>query len=438
MFGESESSARIPFTLINILFIVGFYIITRKFLSEWIALPAAIVLAFSPFAIEMSRECRMYTLFQLLYFIAGIAFFKGFECSKISFLGHRVHFFHRIEKKWQINFCYLILSLLFGLFAITVHTLTFTFVFVIIAYCLVMLFYDYFIAKNRLFFRSKYLIMLIILSCLSLIIYLTLSTFANNMINLVNHVPYWLKNRQHDYNYYRYFLSDGYPALFYLWPISAFWIIKKYGKAGLFFTISFISAFIAHNFFFLQKVPRYIFYVFPYFVIVGVAFIEPILQHVAKNLNKIFQITHPASKYMIIVLSIPALNFFGYPWLTNSFDVAGTNKFPDWKNLPAQTRKIIIQKEIITTNPRQVIYYLNKKPKYILLNFEERKKFKNYNLIENNEELKKILNEENELIFIGDRFNNREYVDSEMRKLILNKMLTINSNKKSRVVAFIK
>ena len=84
LFGEKEATVRLPFVFFNILLIViGFFLIHHLFNTN-IALIFSFVMAFSPLEMVMSRECRMYSLFQLTYFIGSMIFFLGFEPKYIN------------------------------------------------------------------------------------------------------------------------------------------------------------------------------------------------------------------------------------------------------------------------------------------------------------------------------------------------------------------
>src|SRR3989338_6722968 len=75
-FGVSEITARMPAVIFGVLNIVLVFYMTRKWFGRLTALAASFLMAFYSLFVMMSRECRMYTLFQCLYLgLAYLAFY---------------------------------------------------------------------------------------------------------------------------------------------------------------------------------------------------------------------------------------------------------------------------------------------------------------------------------------------------------------------------
>ncbi len=78
-FGVSEFSARLPSVIFGTLAIILLFFIGKKFYGTAVGLISAILVAYIPYQIAWSRECRMYTMFQLFYVAGVFAFYYGFE-----------------------------------------------------------------------------------------------------------------------------------------------------------------------------------------------------------------------------------------------------------------------------------------------------------------------------------------------------------------------
>lgn len=79
MLGVSEFSARLPSVLFGTLSVALLYYFAKSLGFKQAGLMAAIMIAFSPWAIWFSREARMYALFQFIYLASIYLFWLGLE-----------------------------------------------------------------------------------------------------------------------------------------------------------------------------------------------------------------------------------------------------------------------------------------------------------------------------------------------------------------------
>jgi uncharacterized membrane protein len=78
VFGFSEFSMRLPAVLFGTILIPTTFLVTRKLLSEPIALIVAACIAFSFTQVEMARTARMYAPFFFIYLLAAYSIFSAY------------------------------------------------------------------------------------------------------------------------------------------------------------------------------------------------------------------------------------------------------------------------------------------------------------------------------------------------------------------------
>ncbi|MBI4395608.1 MAG: glycosyltransferase family 39 protein [Elusimicrobia bacterium] len=358
LLGESEASARFPFVLFNMAFIGTGFLILRKCFSEGEAVLFAVVMSFSPFAVILSRECRMYTLFQWLYFSGSMAFLMGFESGPRTGI-------RSLDRKWEINLPLLLLSAGLFLAATSIHPLTFNFVFVLFTYSLAMAVHH--LRPGR---RSpllwKYLAALVCIGLGFAFVRVFMGDYFQEMLLIAREVPNWANRKAGDHGYYRYFLSDEYPAFFFLYPLGAFLCVKQYGKRGVFLLMSFAVLFVMHSFVFGRKGDRYIFYIFPFFVMTAAPAVLWVLRALAGGAAGLLAAQPRAQRILFVVLALPALNLLAYPWLGNSKKVIFSSPHTNWKSLPEDVKEEARLATVLTPNPMAYSYYFKAKPAYYL------------------------------------------------------------------------
>jgi 4-amino-4-deoxy-L-arabinose transferase-like glycosyltransferase len=83
VFGEDEAATRMPAALFGLVSIALGYCLAKRLFGRNIGLLTAFFLTFSPFEIGWSRTARMYTLLQMLTLLLVHAFVRGFETETI-------------------------------------------------------------------------------------------------------------------------------------------------------------------------------------------------------------------------------------------------------------------------------------------------------------------------------------------------------------------
>ena len=84
-FGISEVSARIPQVIFGTLSIPLIYVTGKCLVNKNIGFLAAIILCFSAFDIDWSRQARMYSQFQFLFLLLMFYFYRGYSLDNIKY-----------------------------------------------------------------------------------------------------------------------------------------------------------------------------------------------------------------------------------------------------------------------------------------------------------------------------------------------------------------
>jgi len=418
LFGVSETAARVPFALANVLLIVlGFFALRRLF-STFIAFVFAFVMAFAPFAIIMSRECRMYTVFQLLFFFMSVCFIRGFESAPGERRLPRPSFLRRFEDFFGVDVYLLLLSLALFAASVTIHSLTFNFGLMVVAYGAALLAYEGWKRGIIDALRSKYAA-LVAGAALALggLAFLA-PALLKDLIGVARAIPAWATYELSDHSYYRYLLADGYPALFFLFPASAVYLAWRYGRRAFFFVASFALLFVLHSYVFGRKSDRYIFYIFPFFALGG-AILEVALPAFWERVKALGLAARPWGWVFVLAL-LPALNALTHPWLSNARRVSQQPRFPDWKSLGADLWRDMAAGPSITTNAMEFAYYAGRMPdRFFTTEYDKNHKYEP-GIMVTKEDLQKALADHPDAYFLTTNWNlhNDGFITDEMREII--------------------
>lgn len=253
----SEATARLASVGWGIIAMVTVFLATFVITRNWaIALIALFLSAISITELMYDRKLRMYSMFAPVYLWLSYAVYKFLEYKKVSieipFLqkffgskkeGAKSNIIEKVSQKTGLNWVWFLPALLLGYLSLKVHLLTVNILPTILVYLLVM---GIFFWVSRKQFKNRYLIILGIFSLVGLILAIGVSTFKTIPIvgfilskammgiagiNLVFHWTY-LEKITLDYSYILF-------GIFFV-LLGGYWMIKKYGKIGLWTVLSFL------------------------------------------------------------------------------------------------------------------------------------------------------------------------------------------------------
>ena len=435
VFGESEWSARLPFAVMNLGFILTGFLVLRRFFSAPIAALFAVGTAFSPLAIEMARECRMYTLFQWLYFGASAAFIAGMEGRGAPSFP-RPAFLGRVEKRMEIRFWLLALSGALFVVSMKIHALTINFGITVVAYSLCLFLYTAVTRGPRQAVYSKYGLVLGLCAAVFIWFVIYNDHFVRTMFSRATRVNDWQVFKAYDANYYRYLLVDDYPGLVFLFPLGAYYLTRTYGRRGFFFAASFAGLILMHSLVFGQKSDRYIFYILPFFTICGMAVLEPVGARLAAFWGRWSAGQTRRQRLLALLCFLPAINLVAYPWAVDAVRAHRTPKFPDWKSIPLDVRSEAAAARLITTNPREIIYYFGSYPEAYIIAEVERHHTYEPGRLNNFIDLRREMEKPGETYFVATdwHFNNPAFMTQRMRRYVLEEMKRVPHSGDRRIV----
>jgi len=430
VFGESETAARLPFALTNIFFLAFSAIVVRRFFSEIVSGAYTLALAFAPFAVEISRECRFYTAHQLFFFSAALALFAGFEnvSGRLKKSGHKAS----VDWRWLIASA--------PLAALALHFQTLTVNLGIAAACYLVLMAAMTVGREgwRKASLSKYVIVIF----LGVAGFLALMTWDRKLImekiSEATDIHSWQVAKGYDNNFYRYYFINNFPAFTFLFPVGAYVAVKRYGKIGLYSICLSAPLLVLHSLVFARKSERYIFYLFPFFLITALIAIEPFIEWGWERLRISLKSEPLRAKVLAAAFILPGFLVFAHPWIAISFKVPFRAKHPDWKSLDEQFKRNVRGATVVTTNPQAFLYYVGKKPEFYRLSEINKRRDYEPTLIRNNEQFRDVLHRKGELYFVGAEwnFNNEGFMGESVRGAIKYLMSPVDHAGDRRILAY--
>jgi 4-amino-4-deoxy-L-arabinose transferase-like glycosyltransferase len=438
--GESELTARIPFVLFNLFFVVVGYLFVRRLFNENIALIFSFVMAFSPFEIVMSRECRMYSLFQLLYVSGSMLFFMGMEPDVVDLKKLRPHLFEKFERSMGINLTYLGMAAIVFLASKKLHDLTLNFGLAATTYFVVMMVYGIFHHGIKKSLTSKYSVFLAIVCAGFLAMMVFSPGFFTESIKFSKEIPVWVDSGAFEHDFYQTYLVRHYPVFTYFYPLSILIMIIKYREKGVFVFSAFFPLILAHSFVYTGKnLERYIFYIFPFLVLGASCMIEICIAGSLKLLKE-YRDIRPKFVYVALIVSmLPAIYIFGKPWLGELRSVENPYYGMEWKSVSPELRAIPENSLIISTRIKPILYYAGRMPDYNVRKsmFEVQEKdvkignrTLSINIIGDSSDLGKAIEARDNVYFLAEKWswNLPVFLDEEMRSVIKRNFIAVEHN----------
>lgn len=428
--GESEIAARLPFVLINLLFVVAGYFVVARLFGTNIALIFAFIMAFSPLEMVMSRECRMYSLFQLLYFLGSMCFFLGFEAGSLRREGSGGADADGPRRSTGLRVAYLGLSGILLYLSLKTHELTLNFGIALAVYLFLMAIHVAVRNGIREALLSKYAAVLGLVVVGGGVALLLFPDFFLARFRMAISVPDWANGETYSYRYYQTYFTRHYPVFTYIYPISILLMVIQYREKGVFLLSSFVPVLIAHSLVYTGRVSeRYIFYIFPFFIL-GSAYVVERTIAVGYGLIREYRGVQSKVVYaMLLVCLLPAFYVFAKPWLGETRYVKDQYFGMDWKSVAAELQEIPKDSLIISTRIKPIYYYAGRMPDYnvrkSLFEISEKSvkvggKTLSIQIVDNAPDLERIVKRGRAAYFLAEKWSWElpVYMDDSMRRVI--------------------
>ena len=387
-FGVSEFSARMVSAVCGVLAIpLVFFVAARLFRHLGVGLVAAFLQAFTPFNIGWSRVSRMYAIFQFFFLLAAYAIYQGMEGSRKKFAGATAK--AQTEKPgpqwrfaaWNVDFFWLLIAA--AAFAVATYLQVLSGIIVpgLMAYFLVMLLWTATAKGWRGAAASKYTFFLV----LALLGVVGVGVGAPGLLaearEAMNFSPNWA---QYDYVqnkfYYLWFLtSNFYFTIAAFFMIGAAIAVAELHKPAIYLLCVFLVALGLLSTLFVVKVERYIFHLFPFYLIVAaygaVRFFSLAITLNREMLQRASQQNFGrASKLRLVAVVVVIVGIIGASdWLRYSRKIPaaytatnGAVGHEEWREACAYVRSQRTEGQpVISTLPIAVHYYLGSVDYYL-------------------------------------------------------------------------
>jgi len=266
--GISESTTRTVSALFGILSIGLIGVIGRRLFNGRIGLMSSFLLAFSHFAVGWSRTARPYTLLQFLTLFIIYAFLRGFETrpGREQPLYSRMPFWKRnaLSPVWLLVF--------FALTAITyltVHRLTIFIPAGILVYVLIKAVTTGINVKS---WWNKYTIASLITA--GGVVFLFIFPFVREETTyFLTYVPPWAEGAfsGNRLTLFLYLINEVKFPLAFLFFMGSAQLFTRESQSGWLLFWTFTIPLLLLSFVFQYRVPAYLFYVYPFFLILAAA-----------------------------------------------------------------------------------------------------------------------------------------------------------------------
>jgi len=372
LFGVGEAQARLPSIIFGTAAVPLIFFLGLRWFSPPVGLVSAFLLAFNTSAITWSRTCRMYTFFQAIFLIFLYVLYRGLEYEPPQGKKPSQHTsgvpWYRFPPTWNIHWVYLLIAAVLFIVAFHVQAVTVLTFFGLLAYILLRftgLLLQRPLDTNRLLKYSTFFIAIASLVVPAVIFFDADIRFSR----AIRYVPTWARWQSEDP--WVYFRGLG-RSLWVFFFIGGAEIIRSRRRPGIYLLVMFLVPFFMLSFLFAWKSTRYIFHLFPCFLIVSaygivltfrtlVAWAERTIDRVA-GWRSCFR-SYVANGTILILLMIFFLScrWFQYgiriPWLQHG-RYRGTIAHYNWRSsckyVAARVRPGDI---IISSLPLATLYY---------------------------------------------------------------------------------
>lgn len=225
--GLGEGNSRLVSVAWGMLGIFSLSLWIYLFSKNWIwAILAGLFLAISPTALTFDRKLRMYSMFAPVFFFFSMSVFWFLE-KKIE---KKPKWLKKIQEKLGLNFLFLPLVFLLGMFSLATHLLTVNIFPIVLIYFLVMATKDYWQNKKILNRYSGFFGGMILITLLAI-----QNQEIRNSLNFFSLVSNWSYFKKLIFDYSHPILAGTFLLL------GVYYLIKNYSKTGVWIVVNFLT-----------------------------------------------------------------------------------------------------------------------------------------------------------------------------------------------------
>jgi hypothetical protein len=360
--GVGEGMARLPSVAFNVIFILISFLYVRHQFGLTSAVIYLLIISCAPMELVYARQCRMYSPFQLLHFLASIAFWHGIE--GVSFRGGFAGAVPNSGRR--VHVIPLVCCCAFAGMGFVLHDLAASLVAPIGLYITVRFGQSAVAHGFRHALCTRFGIALAAGLLLGGMLCIFRWNLVTELIRAAFWVPAWARHSSFESTFYaRTYLHD-FPALCLLFPFAVLYQLRTYRHFGLFLILSVVVPFAFHAFVFPMKQDRYAYHLFPFFAIALAPSVERLASFVLSRVRRDVAGPH---RHALSVAQTAALALLAgalaYPWLKPPTDASQLAPWEDWKTFYLQTGRFLDPSaKMLTTNPLAFYHYFSRVADY--------------------------------------------------------------------------
>lgn len=295
--GINEASTRLPAALFGVLANLLVYWIAARIFNHRVGLWALFFVTFSPFEIGWSRTARMYTMLQFFTLMTIYGFIRAFENmdtvqDKIPKVRIKFRFNQWIKQFWK-NYRGALFWILFSLVFVVVafQKIHFLIIFALGGLFISLIFIAIGCWIGRGQFLNRYMIVVITVFILSGLVWILYPKLGRMTQFFLSYIPPWAEggtNAQNPLNLYNFLIEP------YRFPFGCFFILGsiqvfvRIRKNGIILFFCFLFPFLILSFIFTHRIPVYLYYVYPIFLILAAYAVDNLLNSERQNILNLF------------------------------------------------------------------------------------------------------------------------------------------------------
>jgi hypothetical protein len=433
--GVNELAARLPSAVFGWLFLLASSLVVWRLLDGWTAGLYALMAGLSPYALQIIRQCRMYSTFQFFFFFGVILIWIALErFARTQPAGPAHRHLARAARDRRILLPALGSTACLAV-ALSIHKLAVSAGIALAVFSLAMLLLQ---ARRGGWRPAAASVHALVLAAAALgILALTLQPrLLNNLLAAAFDMPKWATflQAQMTPNYYRYFISDNFPVLFFTYPLAVLWLTKHRPSLGLLVLAVFAPLFLLHSYVFPLKQARYIYHIFPFFLLPIAYFVRCLIPAGWSWTRRYFAARSRLPQLALAGVFAAAVYVFFYPWLAQSrAEVSQWRWSGDWKQIAAKYAPLIESEGLVvmTTSQNHFYHYFGRRPDYYLRASYRPGDWDAEFILGSRsvytlEQLQAALDAHPNLILITEyNLTNRDYYTAEMAQLIADRLRNV-------------
>ncbi|MCK5146676.1 glycosyltransferase family 39 protein [bacterium] len=331
----NEFSTRLPAAVMGILSVLLVYFLTARIFNQRVALVAVFFMAFSHFEVGWSRTARMYTFLQfftLLFFYFLVRFLetrRGERMEAILWIKGEsplIRLRHFITR-WGLSLGWVLPIVIIFIVAYQgLHQLAVFLPLCLMAYLGFMMLIGWLSFKGKERWLNKYSLLFLMGSMIGAVLIVLVPQIRQSLPNFFNYTPPWaVTGSASDRLMLINFLMEPsrFPlgALFFMGGVQ---VLTRYHRKGILTLFYFVVPLLALSFVFTHRTQTYLFFVYPFFLILAAYALVNIIEVESRVSKGILKRLEPAKNFIVelfkrhiailITLAFSAVFLFS-PWL---------------------------------------------------------------------------------------------------------------------------